>query len=83
MRAALPNPATGWEAFASDRLEWNAQAAVRVDLLYITYACWCASHGAPVLPEDEVLAWLTAHGVTARLGALSQVAAVEGVQVVD
>jgi hypothetical protein len=81
--SAAPDPAAGWEAFAASRLEWDAQAAVPTDLFFLAYARWCASHGAPVLPEDEVLAWLTAHGATVRTGALSQVAAVEGVRVVD
>jgi hypothetical protein len=85
-RVALPPPpapAAGWETFAASRLEWDAQAAAPTDLLFVAYARWCASHGVPVLPEDEVRAWLTAHGATVHTGALSQVAAVEEMRVVD
>jgi hypothetical protein len=85
-RVALPPPpdlAVGWERFASDRLEWDAQAAAPIDLLFLAYARWCASHGEPVLAEDRVLAWLTAHGATVRTGSVSRIMAVEGVRVVD
>ena len=85
-RVALPlplDPATGWETFAASRLEWDAQAAVPVDLLFVTYARWCAAHGEPVLAEEKVLAWLTAHGATVRTGSLSRITVVEGVRVVD
>jgi hypothetical protein len=85
-RAALPpplDPTAGWERFAASRLEWDAEAAVSVDLLFVTYARWYAAHGEPVLPEDPVLAWLTAHGATVRAGSLSHITAVEGVRVVD
>jgi hypothetical protein len=56
---------------------------VEVDALYVRYARWCAAYGAPVLAEDQVLAWLTAHGATVRTGPLSCVTAVAGVRVVD
>jgi len=78
-----PDPAAGWEAFAASCLEFDPQAAVPVDLLFITYARWCASHGEPVLAEEKVLAWLTAHGATVRTGSLSCIMAVVGVRVVD
>jgi len=82
-RAALQNPATAWEAFASDRLEWDAQAAVPVDLLLLAYMRWCGAHGEPVLAEANVLVWLTAHGATGRTGPLSHVTDVLGVRVMD
>jgi hypothetical protein len=82
-RPPPPDPAAGWEAFASDRLEWGAQAAAPIDLLCLAYARWCASHGEPVLAEAQILAWLTAHGATVRTGSLSRIMAVEGVRVVD
>jgi hypothetical protein len=78
-----PDPAASWETFARDRLEWETSAAVPVDLLYITYARWCAAHEAPVLAEDHVLAWLTAHGAAVSTGSLSRITAVQGVRVVD
>jgi hypothetical protein len=78
-----PDPAASWETFARDRLEWDAAAAVTTDMLYLAYVRWSTSHGAPVLAEDQVLAWLTAHGATVRTGSLSHVTAVEGVRVVD
>jgi hypothetical protein len=78
-----PDPATGWETFAKDRLEWDAQAAAPHDLLFLAYARWSAAYGAPVLAEDQVLTWLIAHGATVRTGALSHVTAVAGVRVVD
>jgi hypothetical protein len=78
-----PDPAASWDAFAASWLEWEVQAAVPLEVLYLAYACRCAAYGEPVLPEDQVLAWLTAHGATVRTGALSQVTAVEGVRVVD
>lgn len=78
-----PDPAAGWETFARDRLEWDAQAAVPVDILFVTYARWCAAHGEPVLAEEKVLAWLTQHGATVRTGSLSHITAVEGVRVMD
>ena len=85
-RAALqasppPDPAIGWDTFATSRLEWDPQAAVEVDQLYIVYARWCAAHTAPLLAEAEVLAWLTARGATLHTGPLSQVTTVQGVRV--
>jgi hypothetical protein len=77
-----PDPVAGWEAFAASHLEWEAAAAVPVDLLYLAYACWCATRREPALVEDQVLAWLTAHGATVHTGALSQVTSVQGVRVV-
>jgi hypothetical protein len=85
-RVALPpppDPAAGWETCAASRLEWDAQAAVPIDLLFLAYARWCASHGEPVLAEDHVLAWLTQHGATVRTGSVSRITAVKGVRVVD
>jgi len=82
-RPPPPDPAAGWEAFAASRLEWDAQACAPLDLLYLTYARWCASHGEPVLAEDHVLAWLTAHGAPVRTGSVNRITAVEGVRVVD
>jgi len=64
-------------------LEWDAQACAPIDLLYVSYARWCGSCGEPVLAEDKVLVWLTAHGATVRTGSLSRITVVEGVQVVD
>jgi hypothetical protein len=58
-RAAPPlplDPAAGWERFAASRLDWDAEAVVPVDLLFVTYARWCGSRGAPVLAEEHVLA---------------------------
>jgi hypothetical protein len=81
-RAAPPDPATGWEAFASDRLEWDPQAAVEVDHLYVRYARWCTAHGELVLAEDQVLAWLTQRAAPVRTGAVSAITIVVGVRVV-
>jgi hypothetical protein len=39
-------------------------------------------YGEPVLAEDQVLAWLTAHGATVQTGPLSHVTAVQGMRVV-
>lgn len=77
-----PDPATGWEAFASDRLEWDPQAAVEVDHLYVRYARWCTAHGELVLAEDQVLAWLTQRAAPVRTGAVSAITIVVGVRVV-
>ena len=77
-----PDPAAGWEAFAASRLEFTPEAAVPVDMLLLAYMRWCGAHGEPVRAEDQVLAWLTAHGATVRTGSLSHVTAVEGVRVV-
>jgi hypothetical protein len=85
-RVALPpppDPAAGWETFAASRLEWDAQAAAPIDLLFLAYARWSAAYGAPVLAEDHVLARLTAHGATVRTGSVSRITAVEGVRIVD
>jgi hypothetical protein len=86
LRAQSPpprDPAAGWEAFASDRLEWDAQAAVGVDHLYVEYAKWCAGHGEVALEEAQVVAALQAHGAIVHTGPLSQLTAVVGVRVVD
>jgi hypothetical protein len=77
-----PDPAASWETFAKDRLEWETSAAVPTDLLYVSYARWCAAHGEPVWAEAEVLAWLTARDATVHTGPLSHVTAVQGVRVV-
>jgi hypothetical protein len=85
-RVALSPPpdfAAGWEAFASDRLEWDAQAAAPIEVLFLAYARWCAAHGEPVLAEANVLVWLTAHGATRRTGPLSHVTDALGVRVMD
>ena len=85
-RVALPppsDPASGWETCAASRLEWDAQAAAPIDLLFLAYARWCASYGEPVLAEEKVLAWLTGHGATVSIGPVSHITAVEGVRVVD
>jgi hypothetical protein len=76
-----PDPATGWETFATSHLEWDETAAVDVDRLYLSYARWCASRGVPVLAETEVLAWLQAHGATLHTGTYSQTRTVVGVRV--
>jgi hypothetical protein len=76
-----PDPAAGWERFAASRLEWDPQAAVEVDQLYISYARWCASHGEVALAEAPVLAWLQNKGATVYTGPLSQVTTVLGVRV--
>jgi len=78
-----PDPAAGWETCAASRLEWDAQAAAPIDLLFLAYARWCAAHGEPVLAEANVLAELTAHGATGRTGPLSHVTDVLGVRVMD
>jgi hypothetical protein len=80
-RLPPPNPVAGWEAFAASRLEWDAQAAVEVDLLYMAYAKWCASRGELALEEAKVVAALQAHGASLRTGALTQTAMVQGVRV--
>ena len=85
-RAAPPlplDPAAGWARFVASRLDWAAEAAVPVDLLFVTYARWCAAHAEPVLAEEKVLACLTQHGATVRTGSLSGITAVEGVRGVD
>jgi hypothetical protein len=76
------DPAAGWERFAASRLDWDAEAVVPVDLLFVTYARWCGSRGAPVLAEDHVLAWLTAHGASVRTGTHSRLSMVVEVRVV-
>jgi len=78
-----PNPAASWETFARDRLEWDAEAAVEVDRLYLTYAKWCASHGEVALEEAPVVAALQAHGANLRTGTLSPGRLIVGVRVVD
>jgi hypothetical protein len=41
-----PDPAAGWETFVRDRLEWDAQAAAPIEVLFLAYArrtgspCW-------------------------------------------
>jgi hypothetical protein len=58
-RVALPpppDPAAGWETCAASRLEWDAQAAAPIDLLFLAYARCCASHREPVLAEDQLRA---------------------------
>ncbi len=49
----------------------------------MAYAHWAAARGEPLLPEAQVLAWLTQHGATVHTGPLSQVTTVQGVRVVD
>jgi len=49
----------------------------------VAYAHWAAARGEPLLPEAQVLAWLTQHGATVHTGPLSQVTTVQGVRVVD
>jgi hypothetical protein len=78
-----PAPAAGWETCAASRLEWDAQTAAPLALLFLAYARWCASHGEPVLAEEKALAWLTGHGATVRTGSLSRITAVAGVRVVE
>jgi hypothetical protein len=85
-RVALPPPpdaAAGWETCAASRLEWDAQAAAPIDLLFLAYTRWCAAHGELVLAEEPVLAWLTAHGATVGTGSGSRITAVESVRIVD
>jgi hypothetical protein len=77
-----PDPTQGWERFAANRLEWDEQAAVEVDTLYVAYARWCANHGEAVLAEEPMLAWLQARGATLHTGTLSQLRQVVGVRVV-
>jgi hypothetical protein len=81
-RPPPPNPAVGWEAFAASQLEWDAQAAVEVDRLYLVYVRWAVNHGAPVLEQAKVVAALQANGATVRTGPLSQLTTVLGVRVV-
>jgi hypothetical protein len=78
-----PDPATSWEAFAGSRLEWTAEAAAPIDLLYMAYAHWAAARGEPLLPEAQVLAWLEQRGARVTTAPLSQVTTVQGVRVVD
>ena len=47
-RLPPPDPVAGWEAFAGSRLEWTAEAAAPIDLLYMAYAHWAAARGATV-----------------------------------
>jgi hypothetical protein len=76
-----PDPAAGWETFARDHLEWDAQAAVEVDWLYLAYVRWATTHGEPVLAEEKVLAWLQAKGASLRTLPLTQCTTVQGVRV--
>jgi hypothetical protein len=76
-----PNPVAGWERFSASQLEWDAQAAVPVDVLFLAYARWSGAHGEPVLAEAPVLAWLTEKGATVCTGTYSQVTTVQGVRV--
>jgi hypothetical protein len=80
-RPPPPDPMAGWGRFAESRLEFDPQAAVEGDHLYLSYARWCASHGELVLEEAQVLAWLTDHRAGVRTGTLSQTALVVGVRV--
>jgi hypothetical protein len=84
-RAAIPppDPLAGWERFAAMRLAWDEQAAVPIDMLYLAYARWCTSHGEPVLPERDMLAWLAARGARVSTGTFSQLQAVAGVRLVE
>jgi hypothetical protein len=85
-RTALPpppDPLAGWERFAAMRLAWDEQAAVPIDMLYLAYARWCTSHGEPVLPERDMLAWLTARGATVRTGTFSQLQDLVGVRLLE
>jgi hypothetical protein len=76
-----PDPAAGWETCAAGALEWDASAAVPVDLLYLAYARWCGARGESVWGETQVLAWLTARGATVRTGPLSGLTSIAGVRV--
>jgi hypothetical protein len=76
-----PDPAAGWEAFAASHLEWDPEAAVEVDVLYLSYATWCTSHGEVPLAEEKVLAALEAHGARVITGAVSRLTTVQGMRV--
>ncbi len=78
-----PDPMAGWERFAAMRLEWDAQAAVPLDMLYLAYARWSTSHSEAVLPERDMLAWLTERGATITTGTFSQLQTVAGVRLVE
>jgi hypothetical protein len=80
-RPPPPDPMAGWEAFAGSRVEFAPEAAVDLDILYLAYAKWCASHGELVLEEDKVLAALQANGASLRTGTHSGVRSVVGVRV--
>jgi hypothetical protein len=81
-RPPPPDPAVSWAAFAASRLEFDPQAAVDVDLLYVAYARWCAACGEPLLVEANVLAALQATGASLRTAPLSHCTTVVGVRVV-
>jgi hypothetical protein len=80
-RPPPPDPETSWLRFAETRVEFAPEAAVDLDILYLAYAKWCASHGEPVLEEAKVIAALQAHGATVRTAPLSQTTMVVGVRV--
>jgi hypothetical protein len=86
LRAAQPpppDPAAGWERFATSHLEWAVDAAAPLDVVYLSYARWCAAHGEPVLAEEKVLSWLTKKGATVSTGTYSQLRTVQGVRVME
>jgi len=83
LRAQRPDPAAGWEAFAATRLEFDPQAAVDVDALYLAYTKWCASHGEVALEEAQVVAALQAHGATLRAGPVHHGPLLVGVRVMN
>jgi hypothetical protein len=78
-----PDPVQSWETFAATRLQWDPEAAVPVDLLYLTYARWAAARGEPVLAAAPVLAWLRDKGATLRTGTFSRLQDVAGVRLVE
>jgi hypothetical protein len=76
-----PDAQAGWEVFVAHHLEFDPQAAVDVDQLFVTYARWCGSHGELVLAEEKLLAWLTGQGATLRTGTHTQIRTLVGVKV--
>ncbi len=74
---ALP----AWERFAAERVQWDQGFGAPIDWLLGSYLRWCTGYGVPMLPEDEVLAWLTTRGATVIAGGAYPV--VKGVRVID
>ena len=60
--AAPLAPRLGWEWFVAEQCEFGAGWAAPFDLLWQRYMGWCASYGRLLLPENEIVQWLTGRG---------------------
>jgi hypothetical protein len=76
-------PLLSWEQFVAGHLEWDAQFACPIDLLYLQYARWCGNMGLPLLPEADMCAWLRENGATIVTLTYAQTTEAQGVRVVE